>query len=122
MTKTDDSELDAILAQMRAEDAAPSDTLLDRIMADADDVLAGKAANPVAAPQAPLSTGLFKGVMDAIGGWPAFGGLVAATMAGVWIGVAPPDGVTTLASVVLGDTVEVSLFGDEVFGGLETGL
>lgn len=27
----------------------------------------------------------------AIGGWPALGGLVAASAAGLWVGIAPPD-------------------------------
>lgn len=31
------------------------------------------------------------GIVGALGGWPAMAGLAAASMAGVWIGVAQPD-------------------------------
>ena len=127
MTTNDDKKLDNLFAEMRADDALPSEGLLDRIMADADGVLADQTGpvagpQPVARPQSGARGGVVRGLLDAIGGWPAFGGLVAATMTGLWIGVAPPDGVSTLAALMLGDTVEVSLFGDDVFGGLEAGL
>ncbi|WP_424979437.1 hypothetical protein [Leisingera sp. S232] len=34
---------------------------------------------------------LWRQLADAIGGWPALGGLAAASAAGVWIGLAPPS-------------------------------
>lgn len=45
-----------------------------------------------------------RGVKDVVGGWHALGGLVTASMVGVWIGVAPPsllDGYHSLALTAL---------------------
>ncbi|MWD30223.1 hypothetical protein E0K89_022405, partial [Aquicoccus sp. SCR17] len=37
-----------------------------------------------------------------LGGWPALGGLTAATLAGVWLGVSPPQGVSDPVAAWLG--------------------
>ena len=110
----DDKTLDATFAQMRVDDVKPSEGLMDRIMMDADSVLAGG----VVATERPKQ-GLGAMLLDAIGGWPSLSGLAAATVAGVWIGVSPPDALSDLSAGYLGTTVEVSLLGDDIFLGLD---
>ena len=106
----EDKTLDATFAQMCVDDVMPSEALMDRIMVDADRVLAADIVAPVRPKQ-----GLGAMLLDAIGGWPSLSGLAAATVAGVWIGVALSD----LSAGYLGTTVEVSLLGDDIFSGLD---
>lgn len=110
----DDKMLDATFGQMRAQDVMPSEGLMDRIMMDADTVLA---ANITPQPRPTQSFGAM--ILDVIGGWPSFGGLAAATVAGVWIGVSPPDALADVSAGFLGSTVEVPLFDTEIFAGLD---
>lgn len=113
-TDRDEKMLQDAFAQMREQDLAPSDDLLNRIMLNADSVLADAA--PVAArPKA--SFGAM--VLDLIGGWPSLGGLAAATVAGLWIGVAQPTALSDLSVGLWGDTYEVPLLESDVFAGLE---
>ncbi len=111
---TDDKILEAAFAQARVPDAMPSEALMDRIMMDADSVLAD--AMPVL--ERPRQ-GLGAMLLDAIGGWPSFSGLAAATVAGLWIGVAPPAALTDLSATYFGSTIEVPLWEGDVFAGLE---
>lgn len=69
-----------------ARDAVPQPdaALHARIMADADAVLKARA------PSVPRPS-VWRGILAALGGWPTFAGLATATVAGVWIGVSPPD-------------------------------
>ncbi|MGJ8610456.1 MAG: hypothetical protein ACSHWY_05155 [Octadecabacter sp.] len=117
--KTDDKLLEAMFAQARVPDLVPSEGLFDRIMMDADTVLAD--AMPAAAPVMPVRAkqGMGAMLLDIIGGWPSFSGLAAATVAGVWIGVAPPAAITDISSGIWGDTIEVQLMDTELFAGLE---
>ncbi len=57
--------------------------------------------------------------LDVIGGWPTFSGLAAATVAGLWIGVAPPAALSDLSAGIWGATIEVPLFESDVFAGVE---
>ncbi len=94
--KLGDAELDAVFAQAVENTPAPSSVLLDSIMADAEQVASLREADAVAARTAP-KPGFLAGLLNSIGGWPAIGGLVSATVAGVWIGYASPatvDGLT----------------------------
>ncbi len=105
MTNPNEDNLDDIFAQARAVQVTPDDDLVARVLADAAAVQAGftpVAVNP--------SSGFWAGLMEAIGGWPALGGLATATVAGLWIGVAPPASVADLTASYLGDEVSVSLF------------
>jgi len=114
MTTTDDDKmLDAAFAEMRG-DITPSEDLMNRIMLDADMVLA-ETAPPVAV--APQSLGAV--LRDLIGGWPQFAGLATATVAGLWIGVAQPTTLTDLSAGLWGGTVEVPLLESDIFAGLE---
>ena len=113
--------LDALFAEARDVMPRPGDDLMARILADAATAMRPVAA-PVAAPvwaPGPTRSG-WRSTLAAIGGWPALGGMALATMAGVWIGVAPPDRLNTLASGVWGETVSVQLYpDDDPFGMLE---
>ncbi|WP_377507466.1 hypothetical protein [Octadecabacter sp. R77987] len=96
MTANDDKMLDDLFAQARGRDVVPSDALMARISADATAL----------APSAPrLATprgGFFATLVGALGGWAAIGGLAAATVAGLWLGFAPPQRLDNLASDLLG--------------------
>lgn len=110
----DEDDLMALFGAARADTARPSEGLLDRIMADADMVLAG------AAPVAPVPRRSLGAVLLAVlGGWGGVSGLAAATMAGLWIGVAPPASLDGLTQLVWGGTVEVPLMETAGFIGLE---
>ncbi len=118
MMITDEEKLlDQAFAEMTAQDATPSEGLLNRIMMDADDVLAEAFPAQVATPEP--AQGFGAALLDAIGGWMSFGGLAAATMAGLWIGVYPPDIVYDYSADVWGDTIEVPLLESDVFAGLD---
>jgi len=114
MTRDREEELlTETFAQLRADDVAPSDDLFDRIMMDADNVLA--AASPYERPKATIGLRF----LDAIGGWPSLGGLAAATFAGLWIGVMQPAALGDLSASFWGNTYAVPLLESDVFAGLE---
>lgn len=116
MTERDlgEDSLDDIFAAAQRTEMQPSAALMGRIMADAAAVSAARA---VPAAQVAPPRGLWALLAAAIGGWPALGGLVAATMAGFWIGFAPPAGLSGLTASVMGETVSVSvLAADDALG------
>lgn len=116
-TERDEDMLDGALAQMLAAtpaDLTPSEDLLNRIMMDADDVLAQSAVAPATARP---SFGAM--LLDLVGGWPSLGGLAAATVAGLWIGVVQPAALTDLSTSLWGGTIEVPVLDTDVFAGLE---
>ena len=100
MTDPNNEMLDDLFAQARSVAPEPSDALLARVLADA--------VPPAPARQQEPS--LWSRLLDAVGGWPAVSGLAAATVAGIWIGIAPPTSVQDLTSSLMGDEVSVSLF------------
>ncbi len=109
----DDAGLETLFALARAPVDPPSRELMARILADAAAVDSGRTQM---APQAARG-GLFSGLMAALGGWPALGGLAAATVAGLWIGIAPPSGLTGLTDAVWGTSTTISVFSvDDVLG------
>ena len=105
MTNPNDDMLDDLFAQAREADVKPSDALMARVLADADDVQGAMQPEQTVA-----TSGLWARILDALGGWPAVSGLAAATVAGVWIGVAPPSSVQDLTASLVGDEVSVDLF------------
>ncbi|MCF6431844.1 hypothetical protein [Leisingera sp. MMG026] len=81
-------ELDNLFAAARSQPPVPADRLNAAILAAAERVQAGfQAAAPAQAPRQPL----WRQLIEALGGWPALGGLAAASAAGLWIGIAPPS-------------------------------
>lgn len=90
-------QLETLFTAARRTGPDPSADLLARVMQDALAVQA-EAGHPKgsAAPRGRLAQ-----LRDAIGGWPAMGGLVTATAAGIWIGISPPDPIETLTAGLL---------------------
>lgn len=105
MTDRNDDMLDDIFAQARAVAPTPSDDLIARVMAGA--TLPKPALHP--APRRSLG----QQVLDLLGGWTAVSGLVTATCAGVWIGVAPPSSVQDYTATYFGDEISVSIFSED---------
>lgn len=109
MTDPDDRMLDDLFAQARAQTPQPGDALMARVLADA-------AAQSAPGVRQATQPGFWARLSDTLGGWPALGGLAAATVAGVWVGIAPPASVEDLAASLIGDTVSVTLLSpDTIF-------
>ena len=104
MTNPNDDTLNDLFAQARGTTSAPSDDLVARVLADA------AAMQPTQATSASPRIGLWARLLDVIGGWPAVSGLAAATVAGIWVGVAPPPSVEDMTAQLIGDEISVSLF------------
>ncbi|WP_375255807.1 hypothetical protein [Yoonia sp.] len=113
MMNPNEEMLDAVFAQARGADTTPGDDVTARILADAATVQSGFGASA-----APEKTGLWARMLDALGGWPAVSGLTAATVAGIWVGVAPPMAIEDLTASVIGDEVSVSFYASDL--GFET--
>lgn len=95
-----DDVLDAFFDAAKAAPARASGALLDQVLADAQSVQ--DAASDRGVGLAETRNGLFSGLIKALGGWPALGGLATATVAGVWIGVSPALGVGDAMANVVG--------------------
>lgn len=102
-------DLDDLFAAARDARPAMPDHLTAAILRDAELEQAGSRT------AAARATGRIRGrwavlgqLVVAIGGWPAMGGLVAASAAGMWIGLAPPDFLPDLGALAgLGDDRQV---------------
>ena len=95
MAKTDrDQEnadtLGVFFAAGRDHAPAPDPAFLARVSAAASDAAARHDTARRAA-----RLGRLGAVRDAVGGWPALGGLLTAGLAGLWLGIAPPAGMET---------------------------
>jgi len=120
MTRPNDDFLDDLLAHARKSESAPDDDLVARVLADAEAVQAGFPGSPAAG----SPPGLLARILDTLGGWPAVSGLAAATVAGVWIGVAPPASVEEITAGLMGEAVSVPLVPSDLgfsIGGLADG-
>ncbi|MGQ0565527.1 MAG: dihydroorotate dehydrogenase [Gemmobacter sp.] len=97
-----DDDLDDLFAAARADAARPSDGLMARVLADADALQPQRRAP--ARPRFRLSA-----LIAALGGMGAMAGLATATVAGLWIGLAPPAAVDDLAAAfwVAGDSLDL---------------
>lgn len=102
--------IDALLAEARGQAPAPDDALMARVLADATAVQDARHTRP-----APVPPGLWARAMEAIGGWPALGSLTAATVAGLWVGIAPPAAVSDVTAALTGEGMQVSLFASDGF-------
>lgn len=84
--RTEDGWLEEWLSEARAQQLAPSETLMARILHDADRVQPASPRMPQ--PRAERPGRLW---FRALGGWAGFGGLAAAAATGFWIGYLPPE-------------------------------
>jgi len=97
----DDDALEAFFAAARRTTPAPSDALLARVMADALATQDARQQVPARMRPQPARPGLLAQLREALGGWPAFGGLAAAGVMGLAIGLTAPlgqDGLVALLS------------------------
>lgn len=97
-------DLEAVFAAARQRPADVSDGLMARVLADADRIAAMRRPAP-----------MWLQIRDALGGWPALGGLAAASAAGVWIGLAPPQALPDPAQLFMG--TETSAISDTLSEG-----
>lgn len=111
-----DADFEALFAEMRDLAVAPSARLMARVLADAEVEMPVKRVAPLVARPATAvvqQSGGLRGLFAALGGWGGVGGLVSATVAGVWIGFADIGtslGVTSLmgaSAVDVATTVEL---------------
>ena len=109
MVTDKDDTLDSFFDAARRSDATPQDDLMARVMADAAMV---SAQRDVPAVTAPSSLSIWVRIVETIGGWPALGGVMAAGIGGLWIGVAPPANVEDWAANLVGNIETVSIYMD----------
>ncbi|WP_226622926.1 hypothetical protein [Alloyangia pacifica] len=102
-SKTEEAMLDGLFEAERRTAPLPSGDWLARMEAMA--LEQQPAPRPAPAPMPRLRGGGWREALRAFGGWPALAGLAAACAAGVWIGVASPQTMTTLLSADSGNTL-----------------
>ena len=118
--ETDDEMLDALLAEMRNQAVpAPSQSLMDRILADAEAEMPRPRAGTAIREPVPQggSGGWLGGLLSGLGGWGGLGGLATATVAGVWIGFSGQVGGTSLTDyfgTASAGAVELFPLGDDI--------
>lgn len=100
-----DDFLDGLFAEARVPNDAPNDDLMARVLADAS------AARPTAE-IVPPSGSFLSGLLDLCGGWPALSGVAAAGVAGLWVGLAPPEAVEGWVAEMIGAQTELTLLPD----------
>ncbi len=87
--------------------------LLARVLADAEAVQAGFDTAALPERQPARRPGLLAQLGAALGGWPAFAGLAAASVCGLLVGLSPPQGLSDTAAYYT--TEEAALY-DPVSG------
>lgn len=88
MTERDvDRMLEPFFAEARGQSPEPSPDLLARVLADAAAVQVAAAAAQRPAAWAGRRGPSWRGLLDLLGGWGGLGGLAAAGVTGLWIGV-----------------------------------
>ena len=106
MTPSDEKLLNDLFEDVKQETVEPSDALMARVLADAAQLQPVKASAIVEAPS------LWSRAITSIGGWGAMSGVAAAGVAGLWIGLTPPDSVDSWVAEAMGSTTSIS-FVDE---------
>ena len=104
MTDRKTKALDTLFAQARQAETAVTDDLMARVLADA----AREQARPAPGAARRRRPGPLDWVRALVGGWPALGGVLAAGLAGLWVGMAPPAGVESLVADLFGTTQAVT--------------
>jgi len=107
MTKHEmsDQDLDQLFAAARRSAPEPEP---DFLAALGDAAVEALAAAPM--PEA-RQEGIWSQISTWLGGWGGVGGLVAATVAGVWIGVSPPALLPDATQLLTSGAAEVDGFG-----------
>lgn len=100
----DDDPLEQVFAAARRAAPVPSEALLARILADAEDAMPARSAARDPARRAPARGGFLRW-LGAPAGWGAVGGLATATVAGLWFGYAGLGDADALARLVGVDAV-----------------
>ncbi len=95
--------LDDLFAAARRAAPEPSPGFLARVIADAEAVQEAAEAVPVRRSAAP-SGGLMAALRGMFGGWGALGGMLTATVAGIWIGFSGADQLGLVTGGLLGTT------------------
>lgn len=99
-----DDLMDDLFAEAGSDPAAaPTDDFMARILADAEGLQPSASTPELSSPR---PRNLLQALFDTLGGWQGTGGLVAATMASVWIGFSGAENLTVdgLQAMVSGDT------------------
>lgn len=99
----DDDTLERFFDAGRRAAAAPSEALMARVLADA------LTAQPVAAPRHLPRPGFWVQLREALGGWPAIGGLATAGVTGLAIGMSASAGLGDLATALMGQPSDTYL-------------
>lgn len=115
LTASEEALLESFFSAARADGtvaAEPSPELLARVLEDGYGVQDALAAAPaVVAASAPAPRpGRIASFFAAIGGAPGLAGLTAAALAGVWIGVRPPEGVSSVTASLFGSASAATEF------------
>ena len=115
MTMTDiersDKDIDALLAMARRDGPSPSADLLAQILKDAE---AAQPSPPTPAKMA--RPGALSRMLAALGGWPALGGLVAATIVGFVVGISPSSMIDTPAASLFDQSDTLALHDADMSG------
>ncbi|MEX0347863.1 MAG: hypothetical protein AB3N15_00425 [Paracoccaceae bacterium] len=106
MTETD-KDLEAFFAAARDRRDDMPDGLAARMMDDADRIQQDHLVVTDPVRSRPC---LWDQLQSLLGGWAGMGGLVAASAAGVWIGLAPPEFLPDPAGLVFQQQEDLELF------------
>lgn len=110
MADRNELDLDLFFDAAQAQPAEPSVDLMMRIADDADAQIEITAI--AAAPDIAPRMGLWATVLAVLGGWSAVAGVSTAAIAGLWIGIATPTGVSALTSGYLSSSEETAYVSD----------
>lgn len=113
MTETErsDKDIDALLALARRDGPSTSTDLLARVLKDAE---AAQPSPPALAKKA--RSGVVNRMLAALGGWPALGGLVAATIVGFVVGISPSTMIDTPAAALFDQSDTLALYDADMSG------
>lgn len=112
-TDREERALDALFDVARSDVPEPSPDLLARVLSDAEAVQAGRLAETGKTPPRRRAVpGFWKMLIAAIGGWPSLGGVAAAGIAGLWIGLNPPSAIQDQISQALAETSGFEMLDD----------
>lgn len=107
----DVSALDPYFRSARQDMPEVSPDLFARIMGDAESVQAELIRTSASRPSRTIRRpGFWAALVAAIGGWPAVGGLATAGIAGLWLGLDPPETLQQEMALVFGTDTTAEFF------------